>query len=163
MKALKLTITIMALSTFIMPSTNASEHSKMNTSKNWQDHYTQIKTAKRFDDSVIGEAIDQSANFKAYKGLKESDISVSKLEKLLQSATPAGKLYAAVLISDKSHERGLEAYKKLLTDNSDVDYKSGCKVCSFKVSEIAKSLMDTGKFINFKTSRFKIKKNSQTK
>lgn len=153
---IKLITSILSLLCLVVvaESSFANDKSTRSASSSMSKDLNQIKSANRFDDSVIGEAIDQSPNYKAFSRLVKSDVPLKKLEELLATATPAGKLYLAVILWEKDFARGKNAYKTLLNDNTDVEYRSGCKVITFKVSEIAKSFLETNKFLNFETSKF---------
>lgn len=110
-----------------------------------------LMTTKIFADGVRGESPDLSPGYKAFLeayGLLPK-ISNGDLQHLVKNATPAGKLYAAALLRVKGELPRSECYASLLSDQSSVDYQSGCRLTTAKVSEIAKQLLDSDKYLNF--------------
>jgi hypothetical protein len=61
----------------------------------------------------------------------------SGLEKLLASATPAGKVYAATALQCIDPDAGVAAWRRLAHDNSDVTIASGCLIDKRTVSQYA--------------------------
>lgn len=70
---------------------------------------------------------------------------------LLQHGTPAGRLYGAILLWQTGRIGPNLSYEKLINDDSEVEYQSGCEVSKASVKGIAQSLMDSGKFMDFQT------------
>lgn len=77
-------------------------------------------------------------------------LEMKDMEWLLQNGSPAGRIYGAVLLWQSSKVGPNLSYGKLTDDGSAVEYQDGCKVMNSTVREIAKSLMETGSFMNFK-------------
>ena len=123
---------------------------------NMPEALRKIKVATSFDDSVVGEAASRSDNYKAYAEAVDQiqGLTVDDLNNVLESGTPAGKIYAAVLLHQSSKVGHNLSFDKLLNDKSAVAYKSGCKVMNTTVGEIAKTFVDTGSYHNFKYSMF---------
>lgn len=65
-----------------------------------------------------------------------------KLEKLLASATPAGKIYAATALQRIDPDAGAAAWRRLAEDHSDVTVGSGCLVDKRSVSQYASEQLD---------------------
>jgi hypothetical protein len=61
----------------------------------------------------------------------------SELEKLLASATPAGKVYAATALQRIDPDAGVSAWRFLADNNSDVTIASGCLIDKRPVSQYA--------------------------
>jgi hypothetical protein len=60
-----------------------------------------------------------------------------ELEKLLTSATPAGKIYAATALQRIDPDAGATAWRRLVDDSSDVTTGSGCLIDKRSVSQYA--------------------------
>lgn len=113
-----------------------------------------LMTAKSLDDGVKGESPDFSKNHLAYAEASGmvSSLELDDLNYLLAHATPAGKLYAAVLLASSGRVGRNLSFEKLLNDKSVVNYQSGCRGTQSTVGEIARSFNDTGKYLNFQYS-----------
>jgi hypothetical protein len=60
-----------------------------------------------------------------------------ELEKLLASATPAGRIYAATALESIDPDAGAAAWRRLVDDHSDVTIGSGCIIGKRPVSQYA--------------------------
>lgn len=116
----------------------------------------ELMKASEFSDNVRGEAPDLRAGYKAYYdgAGRLPEISVNHLKYVLQHATPAGKLYAAILLSQTKAMSNEQCYAGLLEDKSKVNYASGCEVFTTDVATIAKSLKASGKYLGFQPVYF---------
>ncbi len=116
---------------------------------------TALLTATTFDDGVRGDG-DQSVNFRNYALASDQiqALETSDLQYLLTHASPAGRLYAAVLLKQSGRVGDNECFAKLLGDNATVTYLSGCVGSTYKVKEIADSFIKNGCFNNFKFSQY---------
>jgi hypothetical protein len=65
-----------------------------------------------------------------------------ELEKLLASATPAGKIYAATALQRIDPDAGVAAWRHLAGDGSDVTIASGCIIGKRPVSQYASEQLD---------------------
>jgi hypothetical protein len=65
-----------------------------------------------------------------------------ELEKLLASATPAGKVYAATALQHLDAEAGAAAWRRLADAGGDVTIASGCIVGKRPVSQYASEQLD---------------------
>jgi hypothetical protein len=110
--------------------------------------------AKTWNDGVRGEGPEISKNFLAYSDAVAilSKLRTEDLEYVLKSGTPAGRIYAAMLL--KQSGRDNQSFQKLLADKSTVDYVSGCKAMSAAVQDIARSFIDKGCYLNFSLTVF---------
>ncbi len=113
-----------------------------------------LVAAKTFDDDVAGErpGNGQSPTYLAYQKLvsRESPVAISYLKELQDKATPAGQLYIAALIREYDSRAGNLALRKLFNSTSKVNYMSGCMSQEYSVAEIAKQLLETSRFQNFR-------------
>ena len=112
-----------------------------------------LATAKTFDDEVAGErpGNGQSQTYAAFHKLvvAEKPVPTVVLKALKKKSTAAGRLYIAALIREIDPPAGIVALRELLNDSTKVTYVSGCEGLEYSVGEIAKQLLDNGKFQNF--------------
>ena len=115
-----------------------------------------LMNASSFDDGQRGESPQVTPNYKAYQEASSqiSGIETADLNLMMDRGTPAGKLYAAVLLKESGRVGNNLSFERLVNDHSKVRYQSGCKVFESEVSEIAKSFIENGKYMNFTTSMF---------
>lgn len=111
-----------------------------------------LYTADKFYGPTPGES-GSSAVQTAYAeaSTKSNSFEIDELNLLLQHGTPAGRLYGAVLLWKSGRVGPNLSYEKLLSDSAELQYQDGCKGFNATVKEIAKSLNDSGKFMNFQT------------
>lgn len=116
----------------------------------------QLINASSFDDGQRGEAPTVTPNYKAYQEASGmiSGIETADLNLMMDRGSPAGKLYAAVLLKQSGRVGDNLSFDRLLNDHSKVRYQSGCKVSETEVSEIAKSFIANNKYMNFQLSMF---------
>lgn len=111
-----------------------------------------LSMAARFEDSRIGEGGKLSKLYKAYEeAFKKSDkISKADYIWLLQNGTPAGKIYAAMLLKGTGKGNDAESFGKLTHDKSEVAIQSGCEILMEKVSSVAQSFIKSGECLGIK-------------
>ncbi len=120
-----------------------------------------LTNAKTFSyGEVLGQAT-KNEQFAAYRRICNSwnKLEPNDLENMLKSGTPAGKLYAAALLSEVNCNRAQptqmkSGFNRLVNDNSKVVYRSGCIASEHTVSEIAKAFLAKGQFQDFGVSVF---------
>ena len=117
--------------------------------------------AKTFSHGEIVNQGSKNIQFLAFKKILEdwTKLDSANLIEQLKTSSPAGKLYAAVLISEINCFRGQPAdmkagFELLKRDNTKVLYRSGCMLSEHKVSDIAKSFLATGQFQEFGLSKW---------
>lgn len=125
------------------------------------DDLALLEKAKVFS---CGEVLNQGSKnelFLAYRRLCANWLKVpeQKLESLLKTGTPAAKLYAAALISERYCNRGMPSkmksgFEELKSDKSKVIYRSGCTASQHSVAEIASRFLSDGQFNEFALSKF---------
>ena len=78
------------------------------------------------------------------KALNDKSLKQSSLKKAMKSATPAGKLYVAMIML-KHYPKEAETALKTLADNSkQVQIQEGCIVQEYSLSKAAKELLTKG-------------------
>lgn len=163
MARLSLILSVVSLSTTIFsPQVHSAEQAQLKKKKSDATRslpacLKELMSAGSFDDAERGEAPQVSATYKAYLDAAGMIPSLDRksLERMLTEGSPAGRLYAAVLLKQSGHGPGSnKAFESLLSDHSKVQYKSGCKVCETTVSEVAQSFIDKGSYLNFRMAVF---------
>lgn len=141
------------------PPEQAQQLSAVNNSSD-QPIWGILEAAESFDSGETAQHQqnqDTSPYFSAYRALlghniKADDIS---LQALLKSNKAAGRLYAAVILWDLNHADGLEAFKSLAKDDAPVVFKStDGKTTSTTVTEIARSFMESGAYMDFPSKKY---------
>jgi len=114
-----------------------------------------LMDATTFDDGVAAET-GLRTNYKNYAAAVDQiqALETKDLQTLLTRGSPAGRLYAAVLLKQSNRVGNDDSFGKLLNDNADVTYLSGCKGSNYKVKEIATAFIKDGSFHNFKFSLY---------
>lgn len=112
--------------------------------------------AKTVDSGVTGESKDPSPSLGAYKALlsRNPKVDDASLQALLKCSSPSGRVYAACMIWDLDHNAGTDVFKSLVSDNTDVSYKTGDEVIGTTISKIAQSFLQTGSFMDFPSKRY---------
>ncbi|MEW6731204.1 MAG: hypothetical protein AB1489_07695 [Acidobacteriota bacterium] len=106
------------------------------------DYLEILGKAEYLDDSAVGYAAKRSETYQAFeKALAAGESIYLDLDWLRQHASPAGRIYAAILINQLNKEDGRKAYQELQKDTAMVDYRSGSLVESRIVGEIAEDLL----------------------
>jgi len=93
----------------------------------------------------IGFAAQTLPATEAYERLAESGDPAlrPRLEKLLAKATPAGKVYAAVLLSRLDPAAGRQAWQRLAGDRAEVTTFAGCVGGRTTLAEYAAAQLDS--------------------
>lgn len=104
----------------------------------------QLKVATKFSGRYTGFGRSQTKDFLAYeKALSLGGTVRADLEELLKTASPAGRLYAAILLERLDPPAGIEALKHMLTDNSIVTFGfHGCGGMTGPLWMTAKTLIE---------------------
>lgn len=107
-----------------------------------------LMNARQLADATPGES-GAHPEYLVYAAAKQNpkELKPDDLNRLLTSASPAGKLYAASLLSLKNSDRS--SLDKILQDKSKVTFISGCKGFETTVGEVAKQLKEKGNFVSF--------------
>ena len=115
-------------------------------------YVSELAHAKVFADEVGGES-GRSLEYLVFDAARQNvrALRSADLQEVIAKGSPAGKLYAAILLATITQTEKSKAYAPLLNDSAKVTYLSGCKVADYEVREIAKQLQQTGRFHNFAT------------
>lgn len=114
------------------------------------DYLNYLLNASQFADHIRGEASADKPEWVAYTKAKANSATIKKeLVYLVEKGTSAGKLYGACALMASDKIAGLEQLNKLKSNENEVMYTSGCRKTKDSVGRIAKSLIETGKFLNF--------------
>lgn len=101
-----------------------------------------LKKAESLDDSGVGFTMQRTENFQAFEEALKAGASIrSHLDTLLKSGSPAGRIYAAILISELDKEAGRKALESLKGDQDMVSYRSGDLFEDRTVGELAEALL----------------------
>lgn len=101
-----------------------------------------LMRASSLDRSAVGRAGIRTETYKAFERASAAGNSIRpQLETMVQSSTPAGRLYAAILLQRIDRTTGEKALKQLQSDQTQVAYLSGCFVENYKVSELATKIL----------------------
>ena len=115
-----------------------------------------LAQADSFNTGALGEAGSTSPSFSAYKALlkQEPKPDDQSLQILLKGSNAAGRLYAAAIAWEQNHDAGLDAFKSLAADPTNVTYKTGCEVFQTTVQEIARSFVEKGSYMDFPSRKY---------
>lgn len=110
----------------------------------------QLSKAETLEGSTIGEGC-KSKHFAAFLALRAaaSNVSTQDIMWLQANGKPAAKIYAAFLAYAKDKDNGTHYFEELLDNDTPVEYQSGCEVFNTSLSAIARSVIATGKYLDF--------------
>lgn len=110
------------------------------------DYLKTLNLATAFNGRNTGIDFSQSVEFKAFVTASKQGASIKdELHYLLRVATPAGKLYSALLLRKLDEEEGDSALEDLLENSEKVRYGLwGCKYSVMPTSEVAAELLNHG-------------------
>ncbi len=106
----------------------------------------ELSQAQALTDSGSTEAKSPSTYRKAVRGLKPAQKPL--LWSMFKNATPAGRIYAAMLLRHIDKTEGDRALAMLATCNGTVKYKSGSKQTSVGVWQVCSELFSKSKYMN---------------
>lgn len=110
-----------------------------------------LRKAAYLADGTIGEQAHAAPEFTAYKeGLKLKGVGTDQLELMLKRATPAGKIYTALLMAKHYPSFATEVLNQIKDDRDPVVVRSGCEVLhDYTVGQVASALLTKRKFMGF--------------
>ncbi|HMY52585.1 MAG TPA: hypothetical protein PK671_06515 [Candidatus Obscuribacter sp.] len=109
-----------------------------------------LKTAKQFSSATVGEAAAPSKEYQAFLAVAPlAGSHRGEIDSLIREGSPAGKLYGASLLYAVDHKAGLAALNKLADSQEKVTYRSGCEIMNETAGAIARSLLKTGRFMDW--------------
>jgi hypothetical protein len=92
--------------------------------------------ATTFDDSAVGVAAVKTATYQAFEqAIEAGDRIRPEIEYVLQQGTPAGRLYAALLLLHFDRESGKQALEQLRSEEVMVTRFSGCSPSTMSMSQ----------------------------
>lgn len=111
----------------------------------------ELLNARQFADQVGGEG-GRHKEYLVFQAAQRHGRSLQPvdLKMLSDKASPAGRLYAAVLLLSSGGGNRDKVFASLIGDNAQVSYTSGCKSVEVTVADIARQLREKGSFHNFK-------------
>lgn len=109
-----------------------------------------LSKAEKFFGPTPGESGYSSVQL-AYKEASANALSLEKedLDWLLKNPNPAARVYGSILLFQSSKVGQDQSLGQLQNDRMKLDYQDGCKVVSSTVGEMTRSLMETGRYLNF--------------
>jgi hypothetical protein len=109
-----------------------------------------LRKAKFLSDGVRGEGVSVTTEYTAYKeALALKGVEPEALELMLKRATPAGKIYTALLMAKHYPTFGKEVLESIKSDNRKITCRTGCEVLDFTVGQAATELLTKKKFLGF--------------
>jgi len=126
------------------------DFSAFKTSKELPSSILKLFSARRLENSVAGEGA-RSRLYTYYKEARELPLEAHSwaIYWLRRDGTPAGKLYAGFLMLKIDESAGMQMFRSLESDNSKVEYQSGCEVETTTVGAVAKELVQKKKYQDF--------------
>ena len=109
-----------------------------------------LATANALEDDTVGDAPGPSEIQKIFKALRAKPPKLEDLIIATKYGSPAGQMYAAILIYAHDAEKGKAALVNLSTCNATLNYKSGCMQITAGVWDVASKLYSDGKYMNLK-------------
>lgn len=92
----------------------------------------------------VGIASTTLPETEAYLALRDSAaVDRSELDRLLRTATPAGRVYAAELLTRLDPAAGVDAWRQLRGDSAQVSTFSGCVMGTTTLAEYAEGRLAT--------------------
>lgn len=108
-----------------------------------------LTQADTLDDPAVGIAGQKSETYQAFEQAMAAGNTIRpELEKMLQQATPAGRLYAALLLMKLDRKAGKQALKQLQADQATVIRFSGCLRLPMTVSQAAAQVLRDDSSLN---------------
>lgn len=114
------------------------------------DALLKLSSARRLESSHGGEG-RQSALYAYYKQARSLPLNADgwELNWLSTRGTPAGKLYGCFLALKFDESAGIAMFRKLINDDTKVQYQSGCEVETLTVGAVARQVVEKRKFADF--------------
>ncbi len=114
------------------------------------DSILKLSSANRLESKLVGEG-SQSVFYAYYNEARHLPLKPNgwEITWLRKNGTPAGKLYACFLALKIDAKAGKEMFRALESDNTKVQYQSGCEVETLTVGAIARQIVQNQKFADF--------------
>lgn len=113
----------------------------------------ELSQVKVLCDRVAGDTTRTSQTSKIWADYKSARASLKPEQKdllwsMYRNSTPAGRIYAAMLLHHVDKEEGKKALAMLSGCNATIDYVSGCEVSNVGVWQIASDLFTQSKYLS---------------
>jgi len=106
--------------------------------------------ADSLDDQQVGEGGGPSKYRQAFeKALPVASQHMAELQYMTEAGSPAGRVYAAMLLYHADKEKGKAALVSLCRCNGTVKYRSGCEIMPEGIWKIGEKLYSDGKYLTF--------------
>src|ERR1044071_9523063 len=100
------------------------------------DYLKVLSEAKTLDDMAIGYAAQKSEIYQAFEqALAAGSAIKSEVEWLLEKGSAAGRIYAALLLTELDRAAGQQALTELQTSKSPLKYRTGSMVLDKTVGD----------------------------
>lgn len=107
--------------------------------------------AKIFAHGDLGESRQADPGWAAFqKYLKFGASARGELKTIVQTGTPAGKLYAVILLKQFDSEGAIKILKRMKEDKTAVEYFRGCKGYSTTVEQLATKILAGDEIVKMK-------------
>lgn len=103
-----------------------------------------IQTSAWIDDMAVGFAVVTTERYRAFARLYRAGKAVERqLRSLIQdkATTPAGKIYAAIVLRRVDKDRTAELLEELSASQEKVRILSGCMMQEYMMSDVVKRLL----------------------
>ncbi|HVF50733.1 MAG TPA: hypothetical protein VNA19_11635 [Pyrinomonadaceae bacterium] len=100
--------------------------------------FARLRAAERFEGYAFGGMGQKNKNYEAFARAREAGGDArAAVEDILRSGTPAGRLYAALLLREIDEEAGRRALVALQADASELEAAWDCAPDAFTVGQLA--------------------------
>lgn len=100
--------------------------------------FARLREAARFEGYAFGGMGQKYANYAAFARAREAGAGErAAVEDILRSGTPAGRLYAALLLREIDEEAGRGALVALQSDGAELEASWDCAPDAYTVSQLA--------------------------
>lgn len=107
----------------------------------------ELSTVNELADSQSNQSRHRTKGWAAYtKALALASSHKAELSAIFKNGTPAGRIYAAMLIYHADKAAGKEALGTLLTCKGSVSYQDGCMLTPVAICQVAADLNGKGSF-----------------
>jgi hypothetical protein len=145
--ALTITFCAMSISGLVLvprAMTNSiPAESRVATTVSLPTYLETLLRAHTFDSSAVGVAAHKSKTYQAFEqAIAAGDRIRPEIEYLLNQGSPAGQLYAALLLLRLDRQSGKQALKQLRSDQVMVIRYSGCDRLTMSMSQAVTEISD---------------------
>jgi len=108
----------------------------------------ELAGAARLEDSHLGEAGTPSRTYARYLDCRKllDHLTWTEVRSLLSGATPAGKVYLAMLGLELGRDEG---FSQMAGQSDRLYFQSGCEVVDTDLAEVSKAFLQQGEYLDF--------------